>query len=423
MVMHSAIRHDGSRPRAQGPRIALVHEVLTALGGAERVLAELVAAFPEAPVYTLEARRRASFVSPEKLSMSFVQRLPVVLRRSRLHLPLLPIAAETFDLSAYDVVMSSASGFVKGIITRPGTLHICYCHAPTRFLWDAYHALLNEFPQQTIRRGLFQTLTHGLRLWDRAAARRVDLFLANSETTRQRIQKYYHRDAAVIYPPVALNRSQLPTPDLSREASRPAELEERSGMAKWDSQLPIQDRYFLFVSRLSPYKGATLTVETFQKLELPLIMVGEGREEKKLRRLQGPNISFRGFVPDEELARLYAGARAVIFPSDDDFGIVPVEAMAHGTPVLALRRGGATETVVEGVTGEFFDEPIEELLADCVRRFLEQEHSYDREVIRAHAAQFSAERFRTEIRAFVGNAWESWQERNLRTVAHPQFLR
>ncbi|MDP3685686.1 MAG: glycosyltransferase [bacterium] len=378
-------------------RIALVHESLTALGGAERVLAELVAAFPSAPVYTLEMRRHPSFLASEKLSTSFLQRLPYFLRRSRLHTPLLPIAAETFDLSAYDVVVSSASGFVKGVITRPGTLHICYCHAPTRFLWDAYHALLEEFPSGTIRRGLFQSLMHGLRLWDRAAARRVDLFLANSETTKARIRKYYGRDATVISPPI---KNEL----LYR-------------------RFPPRKPYFLFVSRLSPYKGATLAIETFRKLELPLVVIGEGREAMKLRRRSGPTISFRGFVPDEELAGLYAGARAVIFPSDDDFGIVPIEAMAQGTPVLALRRGGATETIIEGVTGEFFDEPIEELLADCVRRFLENESSYDREAMCAHAAQFSGERFRVEIHAFVENTWEAWRQRDFRMIARPGFPR
>ncbi|TSC73169.1 MAG: glycosyl transferase group 1 [Parcubacteria group bacterium Gr01-1014_38] len=381
-------------------QLALVHESLTTLGGAERVLVELIAAFPGAPVYTLETRLRAPFLPPEKLTTSFLQGLPRVLRRSRAHLPLFPIAAETFDLSAYDVVVSSASGFAKGIVTRPGTLHICYCHSPTRFLWDAYHELLEEFPSGTIRRGLFQTLMHGLRLWDRAAARRVDLFLANSETTRAGIQKYYRREAAVLPPPL----SQPLTPRAAQGESDPR-------------------RYFLFVSRLSPYKGVRVVLDTFNKLELPLVVVGEGREATTVRRLQGPTISFRGFVPDEELVALYAGARAVLFPSDDDFGLVPIEAMAQGTPVLALRRGGATETVVEGITGEFFDAPIEELLADCVRRFLENEGSYDRETIRAHAARFAAERFRQGIRAFVADAWNTWQRREVRIVSQSGFLR
>lgn len=376
-------------------RLALVHESLTALGGAERVLAELVAAFPEAPIYTLETLVEAPFLLGRTLRTSFLNRLPRALRRRRLHLPLLPIAPETFDLSHYDVVVSSASAFSKGIVTRPGTLHICYCHSPTRFLWDAYHRVMEEFPSGTMRRGAFQLLLHGLRLWDRAAARRVDLFLANSETTRARIQKYYGRDATVIPPP-------LPPQFVADDAEHPRE-------------------YFLFVGRLSPYKHASVVLETFNKLELPLVVVGEGREAKKLHQLHGPRVSFRGFVPDQELAALYAGARAVIFPSDDDFGLVPIEAMAQGTPVLALRSGGATETVVEGVTGEFFDEPIEELLADCVRRFLEKERSYNREALRAHAARFSSERFRSEIHAFIENAWKT-KARNL-MVAAPRVLR
>lgn len=377
------------------PNIALVHESLNTLGGAERVLQELVAIFPDAPVFTLETGRPMPFVAAKTITPSFLQALPRLIRASRLHLPLFPIAAETFDFSAYDIVISSASGFAKGVVTRPGTLHICYCHAPTRFLWDAYHDVRAEFPQGSLRRGMFQALMHGLRIWDRAAVRRVDLFLANSETTRKRIEKYYHRESTVIYPPVSI--------------APHASLTERT--------------YFLFVGRLSPYKGAALAVETFRKLELPLVVVGEGRESAALRRMRSPSITFRGCVPDAELSQLYAGARAVIFPSDDDFGIVPVEAMAQGTPVLALRRGGATETVLEGVTGEFFDEPSEEFLADCVRRFLEREHSYDRAAIRAQAEKFSAERFRSAIRSTVADAWESWQRREVRSVAHASILR
>lgn len=365
-------------------KVALVHESLTTLGGAERVLKECSRVFADAPIYTLLARpehaARYSIVHS-----SFLQRLPLPLR-GRFLWPLYAIAPETFDLSAYDVIVSSSSAFAKGIVTRPGSFHVCYCHSPTRFLWDCYHeaggALSGAVP-----RGLFRFASHPLRMWDAAAARRVDQFIANSETTRQRIRKYYHRDATVIYPPVSVRH-----PERSEGSTRTR-----------------KKSYFLFVGRLSLYKRADLVIQTFNKLELPLVVAGQGRALRDLRRLADRNITFRPEVTDEELPALYAGARALVFPSDDDFGIVPVEAMASGTPVLALRRGGAMETIIEGVTGEFFDEPMEELLADCVRRFLEMERAYESAVLRSHADQFSAERFRREIKTFVERAWDDWR--------------
>lgn len=362
-------------------RVAIVHESLSARGGAERVLEELALVFPHARIYALEAENNALF-GGAPVTVSFLRRVPEILRRRRLVLPLYPLAPETFDLSASDVVISSSSAFAKGIVTRPNTLHVCYCHAPTRFLWDATQDILREFEQGTLRRGALQLILHILRLWDRAAAKRVDVFVANSETTKARIRKYYRSDATVIPPPV----------DVERFSCAPERMRQ----------------YFLFLGRLSPYKGARLAIQTFRKLELPLVVAGQGRELPILKKIAGPTITFRGFVPEERLPALYAGARAVVFPSDDDFGIVPVEALASGTPVLALRRGGATETIIEGVTGEFFDEPMEELLADCVRRFLEHEESYDVEAMRDTARKFSPMNFQSSMRSCVEQAWERW---------------
>lgn len=373
-------------------RVALVHESLAAYGGAERVLAEMQHVFPEAPLFTLEAAPAvARRFRP--LSTSFLQRLPRWVRKRRFGLPLYPLAPETFDLSRYDVVLTSASAFVKGVVTRPGSIHICYCHSPTRFLWDLSHTVGEEWRHRSVRHGLLQLTLHGLRMWDQMAARRVDVFVANSRTTKERIAKYYRRDAVVLTPPVAGAHVHGAVRDA----------EERT--------------IFLCVSRLSPYKRVDLVIETCTKLNLPLVVAGAGRDQSRLRRLAGPTVSLRGFVPEEELLRLYATARAVIFPSDDDFGLVPIEAMAAGTPVLALRRGGARETVVEGTTGEFFDEPVEELLADCIRRFLDREHAYDRAAIRAHAAQFSADHFRRELIRLVERTWEMKQRRTLKSAA------
>lgn len=367
-------------------RVALLHDSLNTFGGAERVFLEITRIFPAAPVFVLERSTALRSILPQAQA-SFLQRIPHLLRRTRVHLPLLPIAAETFDLSRFDVVLSSTSSFAKGLVTRPGTLHICYCHAPTRFLWDAYHDLLRERRESGKRSIGFPLVMHALRLWDYAAARRVDLFLTNSETTRERIQKYYRRDAVVIHPPLSLSEDPR-----TRMEETPR-------------------RFFLFVGRLSPYKRAALVIETFLKLDLPLLVVGQGREWNAVQRRVRPPVRLCGQVTDAQLIRLYRGARAVVFPSDDDFGLVPIEALAAGTPVLALRRGGAVETIREGVTGEFFDEPTEEFLGDCVRRFLEREGSYDRRLLRAVAAQFSARTFATEIREVIAQAWRQWIER------------
>lgn len=365
--------------------VAVVHESLTRLGGAERVLREMHAVFPEAPVYTLvhdDAFVRA-FLPGADVRPSFLRHLPaVVRRRERLLLPVLPVAPETFDMSEFDMVLSSASAFAKGIVTRPGTLHVCYCHSPTRYLWDWHARVFAEHRLRGARRVALALLFHYLRMWDHAAARRVDRFLANSRWTKDRIRKYYGRDADVIPPPVDVARFRA--------------TKEHAG-------------YFLVVSRLVPYKRVDLVVNAFNKLELPLVIAGEGSERRRLGKLAGPRITFRGFVPDADLPDLYAGARAVIFPGEDDFGIVPVEASASGKPVIAFRRGGALETVIAGITGEFFDEPHEAFLAESVRVFLEREERYRPDVIRKHAERFSSARFRRDLRLFLGRAWEEWR--------------
>lgn len=361
-------------------RLAIVHDASAPVGGAERVVAALRATFPDAPVFAVDPHAR----DPADTA-SFIRRFPRWFRRRKLHTFLLPVAAETFDLSAFDVVLSSCATVAKGIVTRPGTTHISYTHAPSRVLWDATHDAAGRAPPRTLRRALLRFLLHQLRLWDVAAARRVDLFLANSRTTRDRIRKYYGRDSLVVPPPLTLTPAH---PPLSMNARQ----------------------HFLFVGRLTPSKRWLLAVETFLKLGLPLVVVGDGHGGRELRRRARPPISVRGPVTDATLSALYRTARAVIFPSDDDYGLVPIEAMAHGTPVIALRRGGATETVTEGVTGELFDEPAEEFLADCVRRFLLREPAYDPLQIQQAVAPYALSRFQEQIRKIVYSACKQRQE-------------
>jgi glycosyltransferase involved in cell wall biosynthesis len=290
----------------------------------------------------------------------------------------MPAAVESHNLMDFDLVISSASSFAKGIITRPGSIHICYCHTPTRYLWNDSHNYLKELKVNYLIKKLLPITVYKLRVWDRLAADRVDWFIANSQTVRQRIKKYYGRDSEVVYPPVEVDKFCL------------------SGNPK---------KYYLAGGRLVPYKRIDLAVRAFSRLGIPLKIFGIGPERKYLKRLAKSNVEFLGRVSDEEKARLYSDCIAYLNPQEEDFGITAVEAMASGRPVIAYRRGGATETVVEGVTGEFFDEQIWEDLADRILRFKPQ--SYDSIKIRQHAEQFSSETFKSRMAEFINKVYEN----------------
>lgn len=358
--------------------VAFVHDFLLHYGGAERVLSQMQTVFPEAPIHTLlyDERGMGMPYPKEHVVPSFLQRLPGVLRRHPKYLaPLLPIAAESFDLRDFSVVISSSSAFAKGVITRAHATHICYCHSPMRYVWDFTHEYRSDTREKRALGFPVRMLQHYLRVWDRAAADRVHHFIANSQTVARRIQKYYRRDATVIYPPVDVN-AFLP----GRE----------------------DDGYFLVVSRLAPYKRVDLSVRAFNKLRLPLVIAGDGPERQRLAALnESPKTVFLGAVTEERKRELMERCAAFIFPGEDDFGITAVEAMAAGKPVLALRRGGVTETVREGVNGEFFDDPVPESLADGIRRLRERIGGYNAAVIRRRAEEFSAEKFRTEFKKFL----------------------
>jgi len=279
---------------------------------------------------------------------------------------------ESHNLMNFDLVISSASSFAKGVITRPGSVHICYCHTPTRYLWNDSHNYLKELKVNYLIKKLLPITLHKLRVWDRLAADRVDFFIANSKTVQERIKKYYSRESEVIYPPVEVNKFYL-------------------------SDTP--KKYYLAGGRLVPYKRIDLAVRAFSRLGIPLKIFGLGTEFKYLKRLAKPNVEFLGRVSDNEKARLYSDCIAYLNPQEEDFGITTVEAMASGRPVIAYRRGGATETVVGGVTGEFFDEQIWEDLADKILRFRHQD--YDPIKIRQHVQQFSSEVFKQRMKEFI----------------------
>ena len=353
-------------------RVALVHDYLNQYGGAERVLEALHELFPDAPVYT-------SIYDPATMPMhyrdwniqtSWMQQLPGWRRHFRKYFLLYPSAFESFDLSAYDLIISSSSAYAKGIIPAPGALHVCYCHTPMRFGWRTGSYLERESIGGPASRALALLLTY-LRTWDVVSAQRVDAFIANSREVARRIQRYYRRAAEVIPPPV----------DLSPYV--PAEPED----------------FYLTGGRFVPYKRIDLVVEAFTKLKLPLVVFGSGRDRPKLEALAGPNVRFVGRVGDAELHDLYRRCRGYITAGDEDAGIQPVEAMAAGRPVIAYAAGGVRETVIDGVTGCFFHEQTAAALAVAVAQ--SRAIRFDPSAIRRHAEQFSRERFKERVMAFI----------------------
>ncbi len=354
-------------------QVALVHDYLNQMGGAERVLLALHDLFPQAPIYTsiYEPSRVDRRFKEINIRTSFLQRLPLIKRHHQPFLPLYPFAFESLDLRAYDLVISDSSAFAKGIVTRPDALHICYCHTPMRWAWNYDEYVERESLGRVARLALPPFITF-LRLWDYATAARVDEFIANSPNVAARINKYYRRAAVVMPPPVEVTRYHL---------------------------APSHEDYFLIVSRLIPYKRIDLAVRAFTQLGAPLRIVGDGRDERRLRAMAGPTVRFMGRLSDEQVRDQMARCRAFIFPGDEDFGLAPVEAQASGRPVIAYGAGGALTSVVAGVTGLFFDEQTPESLAAAVRRF--DDAAFDPLVIRRHAEQFDLEHFTDRFARFL----------------------
>lgn len=356
--------------------VALIHEWMVTLGGSERVVWAMHEVYPHAPVYTSVYQPRNLPEEFQKLAIhpSFLQNFPACGRYYQKLLPLMPLAFEQFDLRDYDVVISSHHACAKGVITGPETLHISYVHTPMRYAWDLYHDYQATLPR--LMRPVSAALLHRLRTWDVVTANRVDHFIANSHTVARRIEKHYRRPATVIHPPVDVERFSI---------------------------APRVDDHFLVVSRLVPYKRVDLAIEAFNKLGWPLRVVGDGPLYRELRKLAKPNITFAGHLSDQEVAVELSQARALIFPAFEDFGIVPVEAQAAGRPVIAYGHGGATETVLDGVSGVFFPEQTADSLVDALRRF--DALSFDAEIIRRHALKFSRLNFQEALGRFVAEAY------------------
>lgn len=364
-------------------KVALIHDHLAQDGGAEKVLKVFSDMFPEAPIYTLlyEKKQVDKYFKDRHIETSIIQKLPGGIKHYQWYLTFMPLAVEFFDLSSYDLVISDASAFAKGVITKPDCLHICYCHTPTRYLWSDTHQYINDLKYNKWFKKIISMVLNRIRIWDRLAADRVDVFIANSKTVKGRIAKYYRRDSTVIYPPVETEKYSVR--DLSTQKQ--------------------EEKYFLAGCRLAPYKRIDLVVEAFKNLgdDYKLKVFGDGVDLKRLQTIAGDakNIEFLGRVSEDDKVKLFEEAQAFINPQEEDFGITVVESMAAGRPVIAYRRGGATETVIEGKTGIFFDEQTAESLMAAVKGFANI--NFNPTEIRAHAEQFSVANFKRQITDFI----------------------
>ena len=363
-------------------KVAIVHYWLVGMRGGEKVVEALCEMYPQADIFThvYVPEAVSERIRSHKVTTSFVSRLPRPAKSYKSYLPLMPMALEQLDLRGYDLVISSESGPAKGVIPPAGAVHVCYCHSPMRYVWNMFH----DYRDRTglLKRLLMPPLSHYIRNWDAISANRVHEFVANSHTVAQRLNTYYRRDATVINPPV----------DTASFAPVPRE--------------ELGD-YHLMVGEQVRYKRPELAVEAFNKSKRKLVVIGGGEMLAELKAMAGPTVSILGPQPFAALQHHYARCRGLVFPGEEDFGIVPVEAMASGRPVIAFGRGGATETVVEGVTGTFFHEQTAEALQEAVERceaMCEGEGGvthFDPAVAVAHAAAFGQERFKREMGALI----------------------
>lgn len=354
-------------------RIALVHDFLFKLGGAERVLKELADLFPEAPIYTLiyDEESCGQVFPPNRVRPSRLNRFPrFVKKHPQWLLSRYPEAIENFDFSDFDLVISSSGAFSHGAITGPGTKHFCYCHSPMRYAWDYTHEYLEEKKLSWFTKMMAMRALHKLRIWDRVAADRPDLYIANSEHVKKRLKKYYQVDADVIYPPVDVSRFSFNQPS---------------------------EDYFIIISALTPFKKIDLAIEAFNRIKKPLMIIGDGHERKHLQALAGPTVKFLGRLDDDGVKHYLERAAALVFSHEEDFGITPVEAMACGKPVIAYGKGGILETVINGKTGVLFQERTVEGLAQAVQEFLKIQPSFNSAFSRKRAEEFDRRIFREKI--------------------------
>jgi glycosyltransferase involved in cell wall biosynthesis len=367
-------------------RVAIVHYWFVRFRGGERVLEVLADMFPQADLFTLVLDPKAlpPSLRSRKFTTSFLQKIPGMTRHYKKFLPLFPLALEQFKLDEYDLVISSESGPAKGVLTRPHTCHICYCHTPMRYVWDMYHQYRSNAPGGALGRALYSIVANYVRQWDYVASARVDYYVASSHNAASRIAKYYRREAEVIHPPVNISSFAMGT---------------------------NAEDFYLVVSPLVAYKRVDLAISACNAMKRQLIVIGHGEAMQALRQKAGATITFLGYQPDDVVREHYRRCRAFIFPSEEDIGLTPIEAQACGRPVIAFGRGGALETVKGGLpassfapessTGVFFAEQSAESLADAIRFFESNETRFSPAFIRGHAERFDVSRFKAEMGAFI----------------------
>lgn len=354
-------------------KVAIVYDRVNKIGGAERVLESLYELFPQSILYTsVYNPKNTPWANKFKVNPSYLQKIPILNAKHELIPYLMPSAFESFDLSGFNLVISVTSEASKGVIVPPGTHHICICLTPTRYLWSGY----GQYFKNPILRFMSRPLVNYLRQWDLLASKRPDAFISISENVRERVKKYYKRESIVIYPPA----DRLFTSNIKK-----GKIEEKG--------------YFLVVSRLVDYKRIDLAVRACTKLKLPLIVIGEGSEYEKVEAVAGPNVIFKGKVSDEELIAYYSNCRALLFPGDEDFGITMVEVQLAGRPVIAFRRGGAKEIVIDGVTGAFFEKQTVESLSNVLINF--KDSRYNGKDCIKNGKRFSESRFKKELISYL----------------------
>ncbi len=364
-------------------KIAIVHDHFAQRGGAEKVVEVLAKMFPKAPLYFLLYKKENvdEFFKGRKIESSIIQKMPGGVKHYQWYMPFMPMAVEFFDLRPFDIVVSSTSSFAKGVICSDNTLHICYCHTATRYLWSDTHQYINELRYNKYFKKVIAFCLNYIRIWDRTAGDRPDVYITNSKTSRKRIRRYYKRDAKIVYP-------------------------------SFEDVFYLSDKkedYYLAGCRMVPYKRLDSVVEAFLKMpEKKLKIFGDGTDEKRLKELAGDakNIEFLGRVSEEKKRELYSKAKAFINPQKEDFGITPVEAMASGTPVIALKYGGSLENNVEGKTGIFIKKAEKDDIIEAVDKI--ENINWNKKEIREHAMQFSEERFKKEMFEFVEREWEKF---------------